>query len=151
MQLHELKRRYRHQRKKIVGRGGKRGTTAGRGTKGQKARAGHRIRPEIRDVIKKFPKKRGSSIHGVFRSQTAAARVVSLAVLSRYFAPGAVVSPETLLDQGLIRPSRAFNRRRGSLVKILGGGKMVIKLTIKNCLLSRSARAAIEAAGGAVE
>jgi large subunit ribosomal protein L15 len=43
----------------IVARGGKRGKTAGRGTKGQKARAGHKIRPEIRDVIKRIPKMRG--------------------------------------------------------------------------------------------
>ncbi|MBI4136288.1 MAG: hypothetical protein HY481_01940 [Candidatus Vogelbacteria bacterium] len=57
--MHQLKRQHPRQRKKIVGRGGKRGTTAGRGTKGQKARAGHRIRPAIRDVIKKLPKRRG--------------------------------------------------------------------------------------------
>ena len=35
-----------------VGRGGKRGKTSGRGTKGQNARAGHRKRPEMRDIIK---------------------------------------------------------------------------------------------------
>jgi len=42
-----------------VGRGGKRGKTAGRGTKGQNARAGRKKRPELRDIIKKLPKRRG--------------------------------------------------------------------------------------------
>ena len=56
MQIHQIQRQTKLAKKKIIGRGGKRGTTAGRGTKGQKARAGHRIRPEIRDTIKKIPK-----------------------------------------------------------------------------------------------
>lgn len=42
-----------------VGRGGKRGKTSGKGTKGQNARAGRKKRPEIRDFIKRFPKLRG--------------------------------------------------------------------------------------------
>ena len=49
-----------------VARGGKRGKTAGRGTKGQKARAGHKIRPEIRDVIMRLPKLRGYSFKSRF-------------------------------------------------------------------------------------
>ena len=42
-----------------VGRGGKRGKTSGRGTKGQNARAGRKKRPEMRDFIKRIPKLRG--------------------------------------------------------------------------------------------
>ncbi|MEK7766279.1 MAG: uL15 family ribosomal protein, partial [bacterium] len=42
-----------------MGRGGKRGTYSGRGEKGQRKRAGHRIRPAARDIILKFPKLRG--------------------------------------------------------------------------------------------
>ncbi len=144
MQLHQLKRQHLRHRKKIVGRGGKRGTTAGRGTKGQKARAGHRIRPESRDLIKKLPKKRGSSIHGVFRSQAAVSKVVPLSSLERNFSAGAVVSPKTLLAKGLIRHLRAP-------VKILGGGRLTIKLTVEHCKLSESARAAVIAAGGLVK
>ncbi|HEY4495498.1 MAG TPA: uL15 family ribosomal protein, partial [Candidatus Paceibacterota bacterium] len=59
MQLHQLQRNKKARKGIRVGRGGKRGKTSGRGTKGQKARAGHRIRPEIRDAIKKLPKRRG--------------------------------------------------------------------------------------------
>ena len=51
----ELKRKTQNKKPKLVGRGSKRGKTSGRGTKGQKSRAGHKIRPEIRDRIKKLP------------------------------------------------------------------------------------------------
>ncbi len=59
MQLHELKPNYSNKKGKRVGRGGKRGTTSGHGTKGQKSRAGHRIRPAERDLIQRLPKLRG--------------------------------------------------------------------------------------------
>lgn len=59
MKLHEIRSLSRTYKKRRVGRGGKRGKTSGKGTKGQKSRAGRRIRPQIRDVMKKFPKKRG--------------------------------------------------------------------------------------------
>ncbi|MBI2100787.1 MAG: 50S ribosomal protein L15 [Candidatus Vogelbacteria bacterium] len=140
MQLSQLKRHYRHHRRKIVGRGGKRGTTAGRGTKGQKARAGHRIRPESRDLIKKLPKRRGYRFPG----RQKPSRLVKLGALGRHFAAGEVVSPETLADKGLIREVHAP-------VKILADGKLMIKLTIERCCLSAAARQAIIAAGGLVK
>ena len=59
MQFHTLKRKTPNQKPKVVGRGGKRGKTSGRGTKGQNARAGHKKRPELRDFIKRVPKLRG--------------------------------------------------------------------------------------------
>ncbi|MDO8565207.1 MAG: uL15 family ribosomal protein [bacterium] len=59
MQFHTLKRKTPNQKKKTVGRGGTRGKTSGRGTKGQNARAGHKKRPELRDFIKRVPKLRG--------------------------------------------------------------------------------------------
>jgi large subunit ribosomal protein L15 len=60
MQLHEIKPIHKLKKKKRIGRGGKRGTYCGKGIKGQTSRAGARIRPEIRDLIKKIPKKRGA-------------------------------------------------------------------------------------------
>ena len=57
MKLHELSST--HKKTKRVGRGGKRGTTSGRGTKGQKSRSGHRMRPAQRDLILRIPKHRG--------------------------------------------------------------------------------------------
>jgi large subunit ribosomal protein L15 len=59
MQFHTLKPKTERKKPKQVGRGGTRGKTSGRGTKGQNARAGHKKRPELRDFIKRFPKLRG--------------------------------------------------------------------------------------------
>lgn len=59
MQLHEIQKPEGKKEKKRVGRGGKKGTYCGRGIKGQRARAGAKIRPALRDLIKKIPKIRG--------------------------------------------------------------------------------------------
>lgn len=59
MQFHSLKRKTPNKKSKQVGRGGTRGKTSGRGTKGQNARAGRKKRPELRDFIKRVPKLRG--------------------------------------------------------------------------------------------
>ncbi len=59
MQLHQISKNKARKSPKRVGRGGKKGTYCGRGIKGQKARAGAKIRPELRDFIKKIPKVRG--------------------------------------------------------------------------------------------
>mgnify|MGYP001595368163 FL=1 len=59
MQIHNLKRVHKNKKDRIVGRGGKHAKTSGRGGKGQTARAGNKRRPELRDIIKKLPKKRG--------------------------------------------------------------------------------------------
>ncbi len=59
MQFHTLKRKTENKKARQVGRGGTRGKTSGRGTKGQNARAGHKNRPELRDFIKRVPKLRG--------------------------------------------------------------------------------------------
>src|SRR3989344_7528452 len=67
MQLHTLSSRTKNKKNPPVGRGGKRGKTSGRGGKGQTARAGHKIRPEVRDLIKKIPKRRG---HGKNRARS---------------------------------------------------------------------------------
>ncbi len=59
MQFNTLKRKTPNKKSKQVGRGGTRGKTSGRGTKGQNARAGRKKRPELRDFIKRVPKLRG--------------------------------------------------------------------------------------------
>lgn len=70
MQFHNLKRKTPNKKSRQVGRGGTRGKTAGRGTKGQNARAGHKKRPELRDTIKRFPKLRGRGINSLKSIQT---------------------------------------------------------------------------------
>lgn len=132
MQIHELQRRTPNKASRQVGRGGKRGKTSGRGHKGQKARAGHRIRPEIRDQIKKLPKLRGYR----FASIQPKKAVVNLKDLDVHFADGDVVTPEALFEKGLIK-------RLGGVmpkVKILGDGALSKKLTFENVEFSETAR-----------
>jgi len=145
MQLHSVKRNSKRKKSVQVGRGGKRGKTSGRGTKGQKARAGHKIRPEIRDMIKKLPKMRGRGKNSN-KSIKAPFTVVSLTKVSTVFDEGSVISPVTLSEKGLI------NKNLGKLpkVKILGG-EISKKMTFENCAYSSSAKEKIEKAGGSIK
>jgi large subunit ribosomal protein L15 len=141
MQLHQLKPKTQNYKYPRVGRGGKRGKTAGKGTKGQKARAGRKMRPELRDIIKKFPKVRGyrfKSIH----DKPATVNVGDLNI----FAAGVEVNPVTLVAAKLIR------REHGAVpaVKILGVGEITRALKVSMCTVSASAKSAIEKAGGTV-
>lgn len=131
MQLHELRKVYKTKKAKRVGRGGKRGTYSGRGIKGQKARAGAKIRPAIRDLIIKLPKRRGLGFKK-FRKEFVE---INLEILNRYFQDNEVVSPKTLLKKGLIE--RSFGKIPE--VKILGKGNLERKLIFRNCLFSQSA------------
>lgn len=141
MQLHELKRATPQKSQKRVGRGGGRGKTSGRGTKGQKARAGHSIMPAIREQLKKLPKLRGRGIGGL-RSIKSKPSVVNVAALEKLFAQGDTVTPQTLTERGAVRTA--------GVVKILGDGELIKKLTISGCSVSASARGKIEKAGGSV-
>ncbi|HEX5775031.1 MAG TPA: uL15 family ribosomal protein [Candidatus Paceibacterota bacterium] len=148
MQTNTLKRATPRITSTRVGRGGKRGKTSGRGTKGQNARAGHRKRPEMRDLIKKIPKLRG---HGQNRSRTVRSnrRVytpVNLAVLEASFSAGDTVTPATLYKKGLIRA------RGGKMdyVKLLGTGTLTKSLAVSDVAASAAAKKAIEAAGGSI-
>ena len=145
MQTNSLKAKTQRITSPRVGRGGKRGKTSGRGTKGQKARAGRKMRPEMRDLIKKLPKRRG---FGKNRARTVRPQVVyspvSLAVLESAFASGDSVTPATLHKKGLVRSRGGYVLP----VKILGTGTLTKKLTVTDCFASASAKSAIEAAGG---
>lgn len=141
MQLHELTRKTPNKKTKRVGRGGGRGKTSGRGTKGQKARAGHSIMPAIREQLKKIPKMRGRGIGGL-RSIQDKPEVINIAQLEKFFSAGDTVSPKVLVERGAVRG--------GKKVKILGDGEISKKLTISGCLVSGSARAKIEKAGGSI-
>ncbi|OGG47571.1 50S ribosomal protein L15 [Candidatus Kaiserbacteria bacterium RIFCSPHIGHO2_01_FULL_49_13] len=140
MQLNTLQPNHPGRRSREVGRGGKRGKTSGRGTKGQKARAGHKMRPELRDIIKKIPKLRGYRFHGITEKPFA----LSLLTVAAAFENGATITPKTLRTRGLIRENIKN-------IKILGSSKLNKKLTIKGMAVSGSARAVIEKAGGTIE
>ena len=141
MQLNELQRTTKNRKQKRVGRGrgsGK-GKTSGRGTKGQKARAGHRIMPAIREQLKKLPKRRGYS----FKSIQDKPVVINVSALERLFAAGDTVNPKTLVERGL-------KATTGRTIKVLGEGDLSKKLVLSGLKVSGSARAKIEKAGGSV-
>ena len=148
MQLHELKPNTLFHSKKRVGRGGKRGKTSGRGTKGQKARAGRKIGPEIRDAIKKLPKRRGYGKHRAesVNSEAEHGAVVNLSVIEKHFNNGDIVSPEALIAKRLIRRQD----KRSSRVKILGTGAITKKLTFSRVSASASAKEKITKARGVI-
>jgi large subunit ribosomal protein L15 len=148
MQLHEIKPTHKREVKKRIARGGKRGKTSGRGGKGQTARAGNSMRPEMRDIIKKLPKLRG---HGKNRARTVNSgrvvfSVVNVSVLEASFEAGATVNPKALVAKGILSASA----KKAPAVKILGTGELTKKLTISGCEVSASAKAKIEKAGGTV-
>jgi len=130
MQLHEIKPIHQLKDKKRIGRGGKRGTYSGKGMKGQKARAGAKIRPAWRDLLKQIPKKRGFKFKSIKTKPT----IVSFAALEKQFKEGEKINPQKLLDKGLIQKIKG----RIPTVKILGGGKAIKKFVIENCLFSQS-------------
>ncbi|MEK7579351.1 MAG: uL15 family ribosomal protein [Patescibacteria group bacterium] len=142
MQLHTLKPTTPRTFKKRVGRGGKRGKTSGKGHKGQKARAGHRMRPESRDIIKKLPKRRGYGKHRADSINDGTIRpvVVSIGAIEKAFAAGETVSPKTLAEKGIIKMRRGIPPQ----VKILGGGTLSKKLSFENVTMSASVKKVVE-------
>lgn len=143
MQTHELKRAHPNKKTRQIGRGGTRGKTSGRGTKGQNARAGHKKRPEIRDFIKRVPKLRGRG-KNINTSIELKATVVNIGDLNKIFKNGDTVSPSILVRKGLVKKLSGDAPR----VKVLGTGVLDKSLTFKGCLVSASAKTAIEKAGG---
>ena len=142
MQIHQIQREHPNKSKKIVGRGGTRGKTAGRGTKGQKARSGHSLRPALRDAIKKLPKLRGYK-NKAFRTKP---DVVNLRELSIVATEGMIVNPITLLESGLIK----LHGGKLPAVKILALGDIKVKVNVTGCEFSTAVKTKIEAAGGTI-
>ncbi len=145
MQLNTIKRIHKNKKRGYVGRGGKRGKTAGRGTKGQKARAGRKIRPEIRDTIKRLPKLRGRG-KNLFKSIQDKVVAMNLDIIEKNYANGDVVSPETMTTKGLLLNMKGKHPK----VKILGNGTFTKKVSFARCTISGSAKKKIEDAGAKI-
>ncbi len=148
MQTNQLQRTHPNTKRMIVARGGKRGKTSGRGGKGQTARAGNKRRPEWRDIIKKLPKLRG---RGRNSNRTVVTNLqkpvpVNLRELDGAFNANDAITPTTLIEKGVV----ATWSGRVPRVKILGSGEVTKAYKISGCLISDSAKAAIEKAGGTV-
>ena len=123
------------------GHGSGNGKTAGKGHKGQKARAGRGIRAGFEGgqmpLHRRIPKR---GFNNIFATPYVA---INVAVLNR-FEDGAVVNTEALLNAGIINKAPYG-------VKVLGNGKLEKKLTVQVAAFSESAKAKIEAAGGKAE
>jgi len=148
MKLHELQpAEGSKKRRRRVGRGisAGQGKTAGRGTKGQKARSGGSIRPYFEGgqlpLVRKLPFARGYSFFNPWKVEF---KPVNLDQLVERFEAEEVVSPQTLVEKGLIK-------HESDLVVLLGRGEIDIPLAVQVQRISKSAQAKIEAAGGKVE
>jgi large subunit ribosomal protein L15 len=142
MKLHELRSPEGARRnKKRVARGtaSGHGKTAGRGMKGQKARAGGSIPPYFEGgqlpLSRRLPHKSGFT--NIFKVRYS---LVNLDRLSE-FRQGSSIDPEAMAAAGLIKSSNG-------LVKVLGRGELKHALTIAAHKFSASAKQKIEAAGG---
>lgn len=156
MDLSNIKPKTKRTRRKRVGRGGKRGTTAGAGTKGQQSRSGKGIPVGFRGgdnrIWQLFPKLRGATSrpgskrphrkHRYAKFPVTKPVILNLGNLQS-FHDGETVSPTTLVEKGLIK--------KASSVKVLANGKLEKKLTFEGITVSKSAQAAIEKAGGNVQ
>ncbi len=121
------KSRQKNKRVQRIGRGGSRGTSSGRGTKGQKSRSGHVIRPAERDLLIRLPKLRG------YRNK-------SINVKPRVVGVGQL---ETM-------KGNEFSLANLGLAKILGNGEITRAVTVNGIPVSKSAKEKIEKAGGKV-
>ena len=129
-----------HTKKTRVGRGeGSKGKTAGRGTKGTKARYQVPVGFEggQMPIHMRLPKLKG--FRNRFRVEF---QIVNVAKLGELFPQGGAVGPEDLVGAGAVR--------KGELVKVLGNGDLAVKLDVTANAFSDSAREKIVAAGGSV-
>jgi large subunit ribosomal protein L15 len=152
LNLSNLKPAQARKGRKRIGRGlgsGK-GRYSGRGLKGQKSRSGsHKMRPGFEGgqnpLYMRLGKQRGpyskdAMPMGPHRTST---QPVNVAALDERFDAGAEVTPETLVEKGLIRNTRID-------VKLLGQGELTKTLSITVHAASGSAREKVEAAGGSL-
>ncbi len=123
------------------GHGSGNGKTAGKGHKGQKARAGRGMRPGFEGgqmpLQRRVPKR---GFNNIFAEEWAAVNVSALEV----FEDGAVVDAAALNEKGIVKKANLP-------VKVLGNGKLTKKLTVKLNAFSASAAEKINAAGGKAE
>jgi len=145
MKLHELSQEPGSKKtRKRIGRGMGSGTgkTAGKGHKGQKARAGRGMRPGFEGgqmpLQRRVPKR---GFVNIFGKEIA---IVNIAALENTFEDGAVIDIAALIEAGLVKKSLDG-------VKILGNGDITKKLTVQVNAFSDTAKQKIEAAGGKAE
>jgi large subunit ribosomal protein L15 len=157
MDLSKLQSKTPRKSTKRVGRGGKRGTFSGGGTKGQKSRAGAGVRPGFRGgdnrLWQLFPKSKGASKkpggkgphkkHRYFRLDQEKPVVFNLGFFNQ-FTESELINPELLNKKGLLPNSR-------TKIKVLGDGELKRRLTFEGLKFSKSAREKIAKTGGVIK
>lgn len=128
--------------KKRVGRGGKYSKTAGKGEKGQNARSGGGVRLGFEGGQLPLFRRLGKRGFNNKRFQTVYA-TINVSELNR-FEDGTVVTPELLIDTGIIK-------KQLDGIKVLGNGELTKKLTVKATAFSKTAKTKIESVGGTIE
>jgi len=141
MQFHQLKPIHRPKKRKRLGLGD-RFCGRGSGTRGQKARAGRKLKPIIRELIKRYPKLRGYKFKPLDRKPA----TVSTEMLEKKFKAGDKINPEILLNKRLIHKIKG----KAPKVKILGRGEIKKSVIVEGCQLSKGAKEKIEKAGGQI-
>jgi large subunit ribosomal protein L15 len=129
--------------RKRIGRGNASGTGtySGRGLKGQRSRSGGKGGLKLKGFkrnLLNLPKFKGQ------KSIKPNNQVVDFTVISKFFKDGDVVSPKTLEEKGVLDATKGP-------VKVLNNGELSAKITVENCLVSATAQAAIEKAGGSIK
>jgi large subunit ribosomal protein L15 len=143
MQLHDLspEQGARKNRKKVGrGPGSGMGKTSTRGHKGLKARSGGSVRPGFEGgqmpLYRRLPKR---GFYNIFKKEIS---VINVKDLER-FEEGSTIDVDTLKEVGMIKGNV-------TTVKILGTGEVTKKFSLKNVLISKTAREKIETAGGSI-
>jgi len=145
MKLAQLRRNVPNAAETRIGRGGKRGKTSGRGTKGQYAHGGHGVRAAIKDVIRKLPKLRGRGLN--LNKQIGPNSIaINLAALEAVTNKDDIVTFDFLKSVGLVGKSW----KQSQYVKILAQGEVSKPITVQNIPISVAARDKIVSAGGSV-
>ncbi len=138
-ELHSLVKTVK--KRKTVGRGGSRGGTSGKGSKGQNARSGGRVGPMFEGgqmpLHRRLPKRGFNNTR--FRQEW---EIVSLKALESRFEEGIIINKELLVESRLIN-GKGF-------IKVLGGHQLSKKFEIEVHACSKSAIEAIEKVGGKV-
>jgi len=145
MKLAQLHKNIANKNETRIGRGGKRGKTSGRGTKGQYAHGGHGVRAAIKDVIRKLPKLRGRGLN-LNKQIGPNSLAINLAALDAATKKGDIITFDSLKTVGLVPKSW----KSSQYVKILAQGEITKPVTVQNIPISTAARDKIITAGGSV-
>ena len=142
MSLHEINQGiHKHKRPNRKGRGlgSGQGKTAGRGHKGQFARAGWKALPIFQGggspLVRRVPKRGFTNAGALIVGE------INVGDLEELFDAGASIGPDALTEAGILK-------KRFDMLKVLGGGELTKNLTVSAHRFSASAKEKIEKAGG---